>query len=101
MTDDPTAPLSIDLSTSELADLPLVSDGEFEIIRELDRGSFGKTILAVCPSTPKSDQRVVIKTLLPRHAADANMVRRFIREAKALIKLTGSPHIVKFRELKA
>ncbi|MBN1640903.1 MAG: serine/threonine protein kinase [Anaerolineae bacterium] len=69
----------------------LLREGRYEILRHLARGGFGFIYLA---HDRRTDRRVVIKELLPVLAADEEIRRRFVRESRAMQRLTH-PHIAR------
>jgi len=58
--------------------------GHYEIVDEVGRGGMGHVYRALHPALGRT---VAIKTLLPHLAADAESVRRFLREARATARL--------------
>jgi eukaryotic-like serine/threonine-protein kinase len=80
--------------------------GKYKIERMLAKGGMGVVVAAMHEAL---DQRVALKFLLPEGAADSDAVGRFLREARAAVRLrsehvakvldvgtldTGSPYIV-------
>ncbi|MHC5018902.1 MAG: serine/threonine-protein kinase [Planctomycetota bacterium] len=63
--------------------------GEYEIEREISRGGMGVVWLARAPD----GTRVAIKTMLARMADDDDMIKRFLREARAAQSL-DHPNVV-------
>lgn len=67
----------------------------YRILRELGAGGMGRVFLA---SDEALGREVAIKTLRPSFAADASLQERFLREARALARLTH-PNIVRIYSL--
>ncbi len=63
--------------------------GKYEIERELGRGGMGYVVLA---RHLELDERVAIKFLLPAYANHQELVARFLREARAAVKIK-SEHV--------
>ena len=63
----------------------LLRQGRYEILRHLARGGFGFVYLA---RDRWSGDRVVIKELLPVLAADVSVRRRFVRESRAMQRIS-------------
>lgn len=64
--------------------------GRYEIVRRLGAGSMGEVYLA---HDPNIDRRVALKVLHRQHITSKEIVQRFIKEAKAIGRLSH-PHIV-------
>ena len=62
----------------------LLRQGRYQIQRMLARGGFGFIYLAL---DRRSGRQVVLKELLPMLASDAQVLRRFIREGRAMQRL--------------
>ncbi|MBK7402945.1 MAG: serine/threonine protein kinase, partial [Myxococcales bacterium] len=67
--------------------------GKYEIERELGRGGMGYVVLA---RHLELDERVAIKFLLPAYANHQELVARFLREARAAVKIK-SEHVGRAR----
>jgi eukaryotic-like serine/threonine-protein kinase len=85
------------MSKAKPADLPTghVVGGRYEIRGLLGRGGFGSVYLAVHQQLGKE---VALKMLLPELATDAEVVQRFIREARSAASI-GHPGIVEVFDL--
>jgi serine/threonine protein kinase len=64
--------------------------GGYHILRLIGEGGMGR-VFACRDDT--LDREVAVKVLLPERAADEAMVQRFLREGRAMAKIT-SPHVV-------
>jgi eukaryotic-like serine/threonine-protein kinase len=64
--------------------------GEYRVLRKIGEGGMGSVYAAVQPVIGK---RVAIKVLAPHIAANPELVRRFVDEARAVNKI-GHPNIV-------
>jgi hypothetical protein len=69
--------------------------GKYEVIRSLGRGGMGEVFLA---RDPDLDRQVALKVLLEQYSNDADFVRRFEEEARAVARLFH-PHIVPINAL--
>src|SRR5688572_19652786 len=58
--------------------------GKYRVEKVLGRGAMG---LVVAARHLTLDERVAIKLLLPKCAQDAQMVQRFLREARAAVRI--------------
>jgi len=67
-----------------------VNYGRYQIVREVGRGSMGVVYQAL---DPRIDRLVALKVLRQDRMASDEIVRRFLKEAKAIGRLTH-PHIV-------
>jgi len=65
--------------------------GRFEVQRELGRGSMGVVYLAYDPDL---DRLVAVKVLREDRLVSEDFVERFLREARAMGRLSPHPHIV-------
>jgi serine/threonine protein kinase len=81
---------------SLLALLQGVTQGEFEVERELGRGGMAAIFLA---REVALNRRVAIKTMLPELSARPAMVERFKREAQMAAGLSH-PHIIQIHSVK-
>lgn len=68
--------------------------GKYEFIKLLGRGGFAEVHLAL---DKMLERKVAIKILLPQHASDPEIVKRFIREARLYAKLEH-PNLVSIYE---
>ncbi len=68
--------------------------GKYEFIRLLGRGGFAEVHLAL---DKMLERKVAIKILLPQHASDPDIVKRFIREARLYAKLEH-PNLINIYE---
>ena len=64
--------------------------GEYRVLKKIGEGGMGSVYSAVQPVIGK---RVAIKVLAPHIAANPELVRRFVDEARAVNKI-GHPNIV-------
>jgi hypothetical protein len=69
--------------------------GKYRIERELGRGGMGVVLAA---HHVELDEPVAIKMVLPEHAQNAELVRRFTQEARAAAKIK-SEHVVRVRDV--
>ncbi|MCK5004565.1 MAG: protein kinase [Candidatus Aminicenantes bacterium] len=68
--------------------------GKYEFIKLLGRGGFAEVHLAL---DKMLERKVAIKILLPQHASDPDIVKRFIREARLYAKLEH-PNLINIYE---
>ena len=68
--------------------------GKYEFIRLLGKGGFAEVYLAL---DKMLERKVAIKILLPQHASDPDIVKRFIREARLYAKLEH-PNLISIYE---
>ena len=68
--------------------------GKYEFIKLLGRGGFAEVHLAL---DKMLEREVAIKILLPQHASDPDIVKRFIREARLYAKLEH-PNLINIYE---
>lgn len=66
-------------------------NGQYQILRQLGRGGFGVVHLA---KNTLLDEEVAVKELILTLASDQELVKRFLAEAKATMRLTNE-HIVR------
>jgi eukaryotic-like serine/threonine-protein kinase len=69
--------------------------GKYRVEKVLGRGAMG---LVVAARHLTLDDRVAIKLLLPKCAQDAQMVQRFLREARAAVRIR-SQHVVRVTDV--
>jgi serine/threonine-protein kinase len=91
--DTPGLPICSSCQTLLAASPPILPG--YRIARELGRGGMGVVYLAVHDS---HGDVVAVKTVAPALVGTAEMVDRFLREARVLEAL-NHPHIVRFREM--
>jgi serine/threonine-protein kinase len=70
-------------------------DGKYRIRRVIGQGGMGVVVEAV---HVELDDRVAIKFLTPKAMGDSDVVSRFVREARAVVRLR-SQHIVRVRDV--
>ncbi len=68
--------------------------GKYEFIKLLGKGGFAEVYLAL---DKMLERKVAIKILLPKHASDPDIVKRFIREARLYAKLEH-PNLINIYE---
>ncbi|MEN8222022.1 MAG: serine/threonine-protein kinase [Acidobacteriota bacterium] len=68
--------------------------GKYEFIKLLGKGGFAEVYLAL---DKMLEREVAIKVLLPQHASDPEIVKRFIREARLYAKLEH-PNLISIYE---
>ena len=68
--------------------------GKYEFIKLLGKGGFAEVYLAL---DKMLERKVAIKILLPQHASDPDIVKRFIREARLYAKLEH-PNLISIYE---
>ena len=68
--------------------------GKYEFIKLLGKGGFAEVHLAL---DKMLERKVAIKILLPQHASDPDIVKRFIREARLYAKLEH-PNLINIYE---
>src|SRR4051812_12392527 len=94
MADDGTHDPTLDRrhgAAASAGDLPEGMEvGEYRIVRKIGEGGMGSVYAAIQPVIGK---RVAIKVIAPHIAANPDIVRRFIDEARAVNKI-GHPNIV-------
>ncbi len=69
---------------------PMPAIGGYQVERELGAGGMGRVYLATDPALQR---RVALKVLLPELLEQSEMRQRFLREARALARVS-SPHVV-------
>jgi serine/threonine-protein kinase len=86
--------LSDDIEEHDLSGLPRPGetfDGKYRIEKVLGVGGMGAVLSAI---HLRLEERVALKLLLPQWAQDQELVRRFVREGQASIKIR-SEHVVR------
>ena len=86
--------LSDDIQEQDLSGLPRpgeIFDGKYRIEKIIGVGGMGAVLSAI---HLRLEERVALKLLLPQWAQDQDLVRRFVREGQASIKIR-SEHVVR------